>query len=148
MDELFMYDPLTTGTKGLLFIGEKIVIYRRDTKTELFPLLLDLPGGGLEGKEAPFETFKREVKEEFDLDITPEDIVYTRNYPSSLTKGRTARFVVAKLPQKAEQLIHFGDEGIEYFLMTPDEYLNRTDAWVVMQERTADYLRSQHTQSS
>jgi 8-oxo-dGTP diphosphatase len=142
MDELFIYNPLAAGTKGLVYIGEKLLVYRRDDKTILYPLHIDLPGGGPEHKETPFETFQREVAEEFSLNISPQEIVYVRCYPSSISKGKVAYFVVAKLPAHAEGQIKFGDEGKEYFVMSPEEYLAHNDAWPVFQERTVDYLKS------
>jgi 8-oxo-dGTP diphosphatase len=142
MDELFRYDPLTAGTKGLVFVGDKIIVYRRDNKTDKYPLHLDVPGGGPEANETPFETFQREVNEEFKLYITSKDIVYGRRYPSNLEKGKFGYYVVAKLPKEMAAEIEFGDEGIEYLLMSLEEYLARDDAWPIFQERAADYAKS------
>ena len=74
MSLFYRYDPNTIGSKGLVFIDDKILVYRRDGNTTFRPHELDLPGGAPEGKETPFETFKREVKEEFNLDISKEDL--------------------------------------------------------------------------
>jgi 8-oxo-dGTP diphosphatase len=142
MDDILTPDPLIDGAKGLVFVGDQIIVYRRDTRTDTYPLYLDLPGGGTEKGESPFETFKREVKEEFGLDLTPDDIVYARRYPSTLKSSRLGYYLVAKLPEAAAARIKFGDEGTEYFLMAPEAYLDRDDAWPVFQERTADYLKS------
>lgn len=70
MQELFRPDPDTIGSKGLVFIGDALLVYRRDGNTTNHPHELDLPGGAPidENKpetETPFETFRREVKEEF-----------------------------------------------------------------------------------
>jgi len=143
MNGLFDYDPKTDGSKGLVFIGNKILVYRRDHNTQLFPGYLDLPGGGPEADETPFENFKREVKEEFNLEIEPEDIVYFRKYQSSLHKDKSTYFPVAKLPFKAVRNIIFGNEGSEHLLMTSKEFLIRTDAWPEMQRRTKIYLEWQ-----
>ena len=143
MDPCNVYDPLAAGTKGLLFIGDKIIVYRRDHHAPIHALELDLPGGGPEGKETPFETFRREVKEEFDLDITYQDISYSQRYPSTLKPGTFGYFLVAHLPASQERQIRFGDEGIEYMLMSVEDYLSRTDAWPVFQERARDYLSTQ-----
>jgi len=56
------------GAKGLVFLGNKILVYRRDNKTSNLPLCIDLPGGGRENDESPFDSFKREIKEEFGID--------------------------------------------------------------------------------
>ena len=135
-------DPQVTGAKGLVFIGDKILVYRRDTNTTTFPLKLDLPGGGVENAETPFAAFQRELLEEFGLHVTRGQITYSRRYHSTLQRRQFGEFVVAQLPSEAEQRITFGSEGVEYMLMSIDEYLSRTDAWPVFQDRTRDYVQS------
>lgn len=140
MNDFWSDDPLSNGSKGLVFIGEDILIYRRDTNTTRYPLALDLPGGGAEHGETPFITFKREVYEEFGLRILPKHIVYARRYPSSTIKGKFGWFPVARLPATCSEEIVFGDEGEAYFLMSISDYLQRNDAWPVFQERTRNFL--------
>jgi len=142
MDQLFAYDPNASGTKGLVFIGDKVLVYRRDENTSDFPLCLDLPGGGIEDKESPYEAFERELKEEFDLNLKPEDVSYCRAYSAVVDNNKTGYFVVAKLPMSAEQQIKFGNEGLEYMLMTIEEYLSSKEAIPAFQKRIKDYLRN------
>jgi hypothetical protein len=35
------------GAKGLLYIQEKLLVYRRDNNTDIYPHYIDLPGGCL-----------------------------------------------------------------------------------------------------
>jgi 8-oxo-dGTP diphosphatase len=140
MEDFFKVDPQAAGSKGLVYIGDKIIVYRRSQDAPVYAGAIDVPGGGLEAGETPFETFKREVKEEFGLDITTEHIVYARRYASAQLPGKFGWFAVAKLPAAAKELIVFGDEGDEYMLMTVEEYLALTNAWPVFQDRTRDYL--------
>ena len=142
MDEFFTFDPLTAGSKGLVFIGDNVLIYRRDDKTTNHPNELDLPGGGPEENETPFETFKREVKEEFSINLTQKDIEYVRKYPSTLEQGKFAYFPVAKIPAEMASRIKLGDEGLEFLLMSLSDYIARDDAWSLFQERAADYAKS------
>ena len=142
MDTFFEFDSLSTGTKGLVYIGDKVLVYRRDDKTTEWPLSIDLPGGGKENNETPFETFSREIHEEFSLTITKSAITYSKRYPSTLNKGKFGHFAVAKLGVEQKQLIQLGSEGIEYMLMTLDEYLVRKDAWPIFQKRSAEYQKS------
>ena len=51
----------------MVILGDKMLVYRRDLNTKKLPGYLDLIGGGREGEESPFDTFKREVKEEVGL---------------------------------------------------------------------------------
>lgn len=138
MDAFFKEDKDFAGTKGLVFIGDKVLVYRRDQKAPRYPLHLDVPGGGAEPNETPFDTFRREVKEEFDLDISPDQIVYSRRYQGKINGW----YAVAMLPQEAQQEIIFGNEGLGYSLMTLNEFLERDDAWPAYQERAIDYINS------
>jgi len=143
MSDLFKYDSKTGGSKGLVFIGEKTLVYKRDGNTKNYPFCIDLPGGGPEPNETPFETFKREVMEEFGLDIEPEQIVYYKKYPSRLEPGKVAYFPVARLSGAEEKNIRFGNEGLEYLLVSLDELLQFNDfAWPYMKDRVRDYLGS------
>ncbi len=139
MEDFFKFDPTTIGSKGLVFVGEDVLVYRRDKNTDKFPLHLDLPGGGPENQETPFDNFRREVLEEFNLQIEPSDIVYVRKYPSTLNNGRFSYYPVAKLDASLKDKIKLGNEGLEYLLMPLDEYLARDDAWPIFQERAQDY---------
>lgn len=140
MNDFFKEDDNFVGTKGLVFIGDKVLIYRRDAKAPKYPLYLDVPGGGAEPNETPFETFKREVEEEFGLNITAEQIVYSRRYQSSLNAKEFGWYAVARLPIDQVDVIKFGDEGLEYLLMTLDEFLKQDDAWPIYQKRAEDYV--------
>ncbi|MFA6094655.1 MAG: NUDIX domain-containing protein [Candidatus Paceibacterota bacterium] len=128
------------GVKGLIFIDEKILVFRRDNKTNNFPLQIDLPGGGRENNESPFETFKREVKEEFGLIIEKTDVVFSKKYQSVLDSSKVAYFMVAKPLKILEKDIVFGEEGLGFMLMTPQEFLNLSDGVNKQQERVAEYL--------
>ena len=139
MDKFFNYDSQATAAKGLVYIGEKILVYRRDNKTTTHPLEIDLPGGGIKDMETPFQAFQREVKEEFGLYIIEENITYVRRYTES---DKSTYFVVAKLPIEVGSDITFGNEGKEYNTITLEDYLNCKDAWILFQERTKDYLQS------
>lgn len=142
MDDFYDKDPILLGSKGLVYIGEKVLVYRRDGNTDLFPFHIDLPGGRAELNETPFDTFRREVKEEFGLEVGQNDIAYVRCYQSTFEEDKKSYFPVAKLPKSAESQIIFGDEGTEYMIMSIEEYLARDDAWKLFQERTIDYINS------
>jgi 8-oxo-dGTP diphosphatase len=129
------------GTKGLVFLGDKIITYRRDNKTTYLPLRIDLPGGARENGESPFDTFRREVKEEFGLDITKEDLIFSCAIPSVIEPDKKSYFVVTKPLGFKESDVVFGDEGIEWMLMTPEEFVARTDGIERQQKRVAKYLK-------
>ena len=119
------------------------MVYRRDGNTKSYPFCIDLPGGAPEPAETPFENYRREVKEEFGLDINPEQIVYYKKYPSRIEPGKFTYFPVAQLPKIEEKNIKFGNEGSEYMLISLEELLERTDlAWPYIRDRVKDYLAS------
>jgi 8-oxo-dGTP pyrophosphatase MutT (NUDIX family) len=141
MDDFFRVDEMSVGTKGLVFIGDEVLVYRRDTNTTRHSLEIDLPGGGSEPGETPFTTFQRELKEEFGLGVTVEQIVYTRRFPSVFEPehGLFGWFTVARLPASEKTHVIFGNEGVEYFIEPLAAYLGRTDAWAEYQQRAAAY---------
>ena len=145
MNDFFKNDHEFDGTKGLVFVGDEIIIYRRDSNTTLFPFFLDVPGGVRESSETPFETFKREVKEEFGLELQAEHITYSRRYTNNIEPPVFTWFAVAKLPIEFKHRIQFGDEGINYTLMSIEEFLKCKDAIPIHQERTVDYIKSLNT---
>jgi 8-oxo-dGTP diphosphatase len=128
------------GAKGIVFFDDKIPVYRRDYKTPNFPGHIDLPGGGREEGETPFQTFQREVKEEFGIDVKEGEIVFACTIPSAVEPRKKSFFMVAKTTRfKAEDII-FGNEGSEWLLMTPQEFIHRPDGIKRQQERVAKYL--------
>ncbi len=142
MDTFFQPDARFNGAKGLVFVGDKIIVYRRSDDAPTNPHELDLPGGGAEPGETPFATFQRETQEEFGLSIAPEDIAYAKRYPRTNQPGWFTWFAVAKLPASAEHDIVFGNEGTEYSLITLEDYLSRDDAWELFQARAREYMET------
>lgn len=128
------------GAKGIVLLEDKMLVYRRDNKTNYEPLHIDLPGGGREENESPFATFKREVKEEFGLDISREEIVFSCTIPSIMTPEKISFFIVAQARKVKSEDVIFGSEGLEWFLMTPEEFINRPDGIKRQQERVGKYL--------
>ena len=64
------------GAKLMLFLGEELLVIRRDEKPEIpWPGYLDFPGGGREGEETPEQCALRETFEEVGLDVTEDQIV-------------------------------------------------------------------------
>lgn len=129
-----------SGAKGLVFIGEKFIVYRRDDTTKNSPGLLDLPGGGREGGETPFETFKREVKEEFGVTISENDILASYRKDSMVNLGTKSFFIVTKPLGITVKDIVFGNEGTEWMLMVPEEFIQRSDGIERQQKRVGKYL--------
>lgn len=132
-----------SGVKGLIYIGDKIIAYRRDTITKNAPGCIDLPGGGRENDESPFETFKREVMEEFGIPIEQSDIVLSVRRNSHVNPGTKSFFMVTKPLKIDVNDIVFGDEGTEWFMISPHEFAERKDGIERQQKRVSDYLKGE-----
>ncbi len=107
-----------------------------------------MPGGGIDAGETPFEAFKREVKEEFNISIDAADIKYLKQYPPLTLQTEFGPapigeyFPVVKLEKNRIADIKLGNEGLEYMLISLREYVSRNDAIPVFQERAAEYAES------
>lgn len=117
------------GAKAALFIGSELLVYRRDDRPGLpWAGMWDFPGGGREGDETPVQTLRREVDEEFGLDLPEAAIRWRRMFPAPHRGDAPVWFFVAALPASAAARVVFGDEGQEWRLMTPEAFLALPDA--------------------
>ena len=130
-----------TGCKiALICDGRILTILRDDKPTIPWPNLWELPGGGREGDESPFECAAREVYEELKIQLSKDDIVWSWIYPSMLDENKNSVFLVGKLTQEQFDNITFGDEGQAYKLMPIEEFLKSKQAVPQLQGRLRDYL--------
>ena len=130
-----------TGCKiALICDGRILTILRDDKPTIPWPNLWELPGGGREGDESPFECVAREVYEELSIQLLKDDIVWSWIYPSMLDENKNSVFLVGKLTQEQFDSIVFGDEGQGYRLVRLEEFLASDRVVPQLQERVRDYV--------
>ena len=130
-----------TGCKIALFCGDKLLTILRDDKSNIpYPNTWELPGGGREGDESPFECAEREVYEELGIHLTEDCLLWSKVYPSMLFEGKESVFLVGKLRQEQFDSIVFGDEGQGYKLMSIDEFLSSDKVVPQLQGRMREYL--------
>lgn len=130
-----------TGCKiALICDGRILTILRDDKPTIPWPNLWELPGGGREGDESPFECVSREVYEELSIQLLKDDIVWSWIYPSMLDENKNSVFLVGKLTQEQFDSIVFGDEGQGYKLVRVEEFLASDRVVPQLQERVRDYV--------
>lgn len=130
-----------TGCKiALICEGQILTILRDDKETIPYPNMWDLPGGGREGNETPFECVAREVYEELNIQLSKDDIVWSWIYPSMLDENKNSVFLVGKLTQEQFDSIVFGDEGQGYKLVRLEEFLASDRVVPQLQERVRDYV--------
>lgn len=129
------------GCKIALICGDKLLTILRDDKPTIpWPNMWELPGGGREGDESPFECAVREVYEELGIHLTEDCLLWSKVYPSMLYEGRQSVFMVGQLSQEQFDNITFGDEGQAYKLMPIEEFLVSSQVVPQLQERVRDYL--------
>ena len=134
-----------TGCKIALFCGDKLLTILRDDKLNIpYPNTWELPGGGREGDESPFECVAREVYEELGTRLTKDCLIWSKVYPSMLFEGKESIFLVGKLRQEQFDSIVFGDEGQGYKLMRIEEFLGSDRVVPQLQDRVRDYLESNY----
>ena len=129
------------GCKIALFCGDKLLTILRDDKASIpWPNMWELPGGGREGDESPFECAAREVYEELGIHLTEDCLLWSKVYPSMLFEGKESVFLVGKLDQEQFDKIVFGDEGQGYRLMSIEEFLSSDKVVLQLQDRVRDYM--------
>ena len=130
-----------TGCKIALFCDDRILTILRDDKSNIpWPNMWELPGGGREGDESPFECVAREVYEELGIHLTEDCLLWSKVYPSMLFEGKESVFLVGKLRQEQFDSIVFGDEGQAYQLMDVSQFLADEKVIPQLQDRLSDYL--------
>ena len=130
-----------TGCKIALFCGDKLLTILRDDKSNIpYPNTWELPGGGREGDESPFECVAREVYEELGINLTEDCLLWSKVYPRMIFEGKESVFLVGQLTQDQFDSIVFGDEGQGYKLMSTEEFLGSDKVVPQLQDRVRDYL--------
>lgn len=129
-----------TGAKIALFLGQRLVVILRDDLPGLpFAGQWDLPGGGREGQETPFNCVQRECHEELGLTVLPENVLWKRRFLSENT-GDPVWFFVARLRSDASERIVFGDEGQEWRMMEVAEFMRHPKGITAFQDRLRLYF--------
>jgi 8-oxo-dGTP diphosphatase len=130
-----------SGAKLAALHAGALLTYRRDNRPDIpFPGLIDLPGGGREGREGPAECALRELAEEFGLVVPAPRVHYHRRYDRSWNTGRPSFFLAVHLTAAEIAAVAFGDEGEDWRLMPVADFLGHGEAIPHLQARLRDYL--------
>lgn len=124
------------GAKGAVFLGPYLLLTLRDDRADIpCPNMWDMPGGGCEAGETPWQTLLRETREEVDLDLTGHAPLWERRFPSAHQAGAFTMFYVLRLPMARIAAIRMGDEGQGWRLVTPAAYRGLPAAVPYLRER-------------
>ena len=130
-----------SGCKIALLCDDKLLtILRDDIPTIPWPKMWELPGGGREGEETPFECVQREVFEELGLKLEEADILWVKDYQGMVDPDTTSIFMVGTISQEECASIVFGDEGQAYQMMDVSQFLSDEKVVPQLQDRLRDYL--------
>ena len=130
-----------SGCKIALLCDDRLLTILRDDKASIpYPNMWELPGGGREGEETPFECVQREVFEELGLKLEEADIVWAKEYQGMLDPDKTSIFMVGTITQEECASIVFGDEGQAYQMMDICQFVSDDKVISQMQDRLSDYL--------
>ena len=130
-----------SGCKIALISDDKLLTILRDNISSIpWPNMWELPGGGREGEETPFECVQREVFEELGLKLEETAIVWAKEYQGMLDPDKTSIFMVGTITQEECANIVFGDEGQAYQMMDVSRFLSDKKVIPQLKDRLSDYL--------
>lgn len=102
----------------------KLWIPRRAPTKHLYPLGLDMSmGGHVESGEEYEEAFKRETREELNIDLNSEKILYRLLGHLTPDQNGLSAFMNVYEIQMDEAPSYNTDDFVEYFWLTPEELL-------------------------
>jgi len=130
------------GAKIAILRGGDVLSLLRDDQPDIaFPNHWDLPGGGRENAETPFQTVTRELFEELSVTLDSAKIVYHAKEQKSPAQPDVAvHFFVARWDDLPDSGITLGDEGQRWCWMPVSEYLSRKDSIELIRARLSRAL--------
>ncbi|ATG48162.1 hypothetical protein CEW89_11645 [Celeribacter ethanolicus] len=129
------------GAKIAILRGGHVLTLLRDDRPDIpYPNDWDLPGGGREGVESPFETVARELFEELSVEIAPERVIYHREEAGHTNPGGRVHFFVARWETLTDGEICLGDEGQSWAWMPVGDFVTREDVVTGLRGRLGRYL--------
>ena len=135
-----MNDLSFQGVKVALINNGKVLTVLRDNISNIpYPNMWDLAGGGRENEESPYETMRREVLEELNIDIPESNVVWVKHYESVTKPGKKSVFMVANISDHQIESIKFGEEGQGYKMVSFQEFLDNKDVIEQLKHRFLDY---------
>lgn len=129
------------GVKVALINNGRVLTILRDNIPNIpYPNMWDLAGGGRENEESPYETMRREVKEELGIDIPESDVVWVKYCESITNPGNISVFMVANISEYQIDNIEFGEEGQGYRIVSFSDFLENKNVIEQYRIRLSEYI--------
>lgn len=105
--------------KALIFKGDKLLLIKRNKKSDFAGGCWDIPGGKMEYKETPEDALKREVYEETGLNINIENII---SISSGINEKKKKQYIsIVYLCKYNSGDILLSDEHTDYIWLNINE---------------------------
>jgi ADP-ribose pyrophosphatase YjhB (NUDIX family) len=126
--------PRGFRASGIVVKNNKILLMRQIYRGEDF---YNLPGGGLENNETLEKTCKREIKEEFNINVKVGRLIYILDTPSRLNFVFECKYMSGKVKLGGPEKIRMKD-GDQYFVERID--INKLKKINLQPEKTKEAL--------
>lgn len=134
--------PFDGAKCALLAPGGMVVILRDQLDWLPWAGHWDLPGGGREGHEDPWQCLARELHEELGLRISRAGLLWHRRWSPRQPGALARHFMVVRVSAAQLAPLRFGGEGQGWTLMPPARYLAHPRGIPHMQSLLRQAIRS------
>lgn len=132
-----------TGVKLALINASQIVGILRDNKPDIpFPDMWDVTGGTRENNESPVACAFREAKEELNLDLKEDTIIWRREYEHLGDSSPGGYFMVARITDEQLSKVRLGNEGQCFKLHGMNDFIKLKNVVPFVMTRFLDYINN------
>lgn len=128
--------------KGVIILDDKILIVKRSDEDEIGAGTWEFPGGKIEYEEEIEPALIREVKEEVELDVTVENILYATSF---FTKTTRKVILLTYLCHTFSNKIILSGEHSDYMWATREELQQYLPPHIMADLKKTDVLTSNYS---
>jgi len=133
-----------TGVKLALINNSQVVGILRDNNPEIaFPDMWDVTGGTRENNESPVACAFREAREELNLTLKEDAIIWRREYEHQGESSPGGYFMVACVTDEQLSKMKLGNEGQCFKLHDMNDFIKLQNVVPFVRERFIDYINEE-----
>ena len=133
-----------TGVKLALINTSQVVGILRDNNPEIpFPDMWDVTGGTRENNESPVACAFREAREELNLALKEDAIIWCREYEHQGESSPGGYFMVACVTDEHLSKVKLGNEGQCFKLHDMNDFIKLQNVVPFVRERFMDYINEE-----